>query len=351
MQIHQTPIRPGSSRLPTATGGISRLACAQALDAGIDVAPILARAGISPRQIDDTAAPISVRSQIDFLNAIADAVDDDLLGFHLARSCDFRSMGLYFYVLASSETLIDALNRLARYTAIANEGISQSCVDGDRVGVSYKYVGVSRHSDRHQIEFWMTALVRIARQLTDRQLVPEAVRFIHRRSKTPELVEYFGDGIDFGAESDEVLFAGGVRDLPLVTADPYLNKLLISYCEEAIADRDGRRGAFRPTVENVVAPLLPHGKAQAGEVARRIGVSQRTLARRLSEEGTTFSDLLDDLRSNLAERYLADDHLAISQIAWLLGYREVASFSHAFKRWTGKTPRQMRAVSVAHPSM
>ncbi len=349
MQIHTTPIRPGLSRLPTATGGISRLACAQAQAAGIDVAPILARSGISPRQIDDAGAPISVRSQIDFLNAIADAVDDDLLGFHLARSCDFRSMGLYFYVLASSDTLIDALNRLARYTAIANEGVSQSCVDGDRVGVSCRYVGVSRHPDRQQIEFWLTALVRVSRQLTGRQLVPEAVRFIHRRSKNPELVEYFGDDIVFGAETDEVLFARSARDLPVVTADPYLNKLLISYCEEAIAKRDGRRGSFRPAVENVVAPLLPHGKAQAGEVARQIGVSQRTLARRLSEEGTTFSDLLDDLRSNLADRYLGDDHLAISQIAWLLGYQEVASFSHAYKRWTGKTPRARRSASATHP--
>ncbi len=127
--------------------------------------------------------------------------------------------------------------------------------------------------------------------------------------------------------------------------------MLISYGEEAIANRDGRRGSFRPAVENVVAPLLPHGKAQAGEVACRVGVSQRTLARRLSTEGTTFSELVDELREDLADRYLADDHLAISQIAWLLGYREVASFSHAYKRWTGKTPRTMRAASAAQPSM
>ena len=100
-------------------------------------------------------------------------------------------------------------------------------------------------------------------------------------------------------------------------------------------------------VENAVVPLLPHGKAQTSEIARQLGVSQRTFARRLSQEGLTFSELLDSLRSDLAHRHLADQDLAISQIAWLLGYREVGAFSHAFKRWTGKTPGKARAEYAA----
>jgi AraC-like DNA-binding protein len=71
-------------------------------------------------------------------------------------------------------------------------------------------------------------------------------------------------------------------------------------------------------------------------------MSQRTFARRLSAEGLTFSELLQNLRCDLAERYLADQDLSISQVAWLLGYQEVGAFSHAFKRWTDKTPRQAR---------
>jgi AraC-like DNA-binding protein len=88
--------------------------------------------------------------------------------------------------------------------------------------------------------------------------------------------------------------------------------------------------------------LLPHGKARATEIARRLGVGQRTLARRLSVEGLTFTDLLARLRFDLANRYLADRNLSISEIAWLLGYQEVGGFSHAFKRWCGKTPRETR---------
>ena len=72
-------------------------------------------------------------------------------------------------------------------------------------------------------------------------------------------------------------------------------------------------------------------------------MSQRTLARRLSSECLTFSGILDELKSDLASRYVREGDLAISEIAWLLGYREVSAFTHAFKRWTGETPRAVRA--------
>jgi AraC-like DNA-binding protein len=72
-------------------------------------------------------------------------------------------------------------------------------------------------------------------------------------------------------------------------------------------------------------------------------VTQRTLGRRLSSEGITFSEVLENLKSDLARRHLADKSLSISQIAWLLGYQEVSAFTHAFKRWTGKTPREARS--------
>ena len=88
---------------------------------------------------------------------MADALTDEDLGFHLAQLPDLREIGLLYYVLASSETLIDALQRGARYSSIVNEGIAQTCVDGDDVRILLDYVGVSRHLDRHQIEFWMPA--------------------------------------------------------------------------------------------------------------------------------------------------------------------------------------------------
>ena len=72
--------------------------------------------------------------------------------------------------------------------------------------------------------------------------------------------EFFGDDIEFGAPVDEITFARRIRDLPVVSADVYLNELLIKYCEEALSHVPGRRGSFRASVENAIAPLLPHGR-------------------------------------------------------------------------------------------
>jgi AraC-like DNA-binding protein len=82
-------------------------------------------------------------------------------------------------------------------------------------------------------------------------------------------------------------------------------------------------------------------------VARSLGMSKRTLARKLSDEGLNFTDVLQQLRRDLAVRYLDDSQLHISKIAWLLGFSEVSAFTHAFKRWTGNTPSQIRTPAAS----
>ncbi len=331
-----------ADRLPSTIGGMTKLAYARAKAAGIAMEPLLRTADLTSHQIEAPQTVIRVRDQIKFLNLVAAALKDDLLGFHLAQTADLRELGLLYYLLASSETLIDALHRAARYSSIVNEGVSLRCVDSRFVRISFHCIGIGRHLDTHQIECMMTTAVRICRQLTGLRLLPERVRLMHHRPQNKEFTKFFGDRVEFGAAADDVTFPHNIRQSPVTSADPYLNRLLVSHCEEAIAHRPRTQGSFRSSVENAVAPLLPHARARASEIARQLGVSQRTFARRLSQEGLTFSELLDNLRSDLANRHLADRDLAISQIAWLLGYQDVGAFSHAFKRWTGKAPGKAR---------
>ena len=292
-----------------------------------------------------------MHAQIKFVNLVADTLEDDCLGFHLAQHFELREVGLFYYTMASSAFLLEALQRAARYTAIVNEGVAVTCKNSAQLAVTSNYVGVSRHLDRHQIEFWLTCLVRVVRQLAGLRLMPVRVRFAHRRNPSPaEFAEYFGKNITFGASVDEIVFEGRIAELPIISADPYLNRFLLEYCEQALAHRRRGRGSFRSTVENAIAPLLPHGKARAEVIARELGLSPRTFARRLEEEGLTFSSLLQDLRQALGRRYLAEDDMSVSQVAWLLGYRELGAFSHAFKRMTGKTPRETRVENLTRRS-
>jgi AraC-like DNA-binding protein len=330
--------------IPSATGGTARLVSTRLIEAGIDPAPLLARAGLTVEQIDNRNARLSAQSQIKLLEFAADALQDDFIGFHLAQDYDLREIGLLYYVLGSSEILADALHRAERYSGIANEGISLQARTGKETAIALNYVGMDRRSDRHHMEFWLMSLVRLCRQLTNRRVVPSRIGVMHHRKKTSaEFRSFLGCEIEFGSSVDEVVFPAAVKLMPVVSADPYLNRLLLKYCEEALAHRTAHGGTLRSSVENAIAPLLPHGKANAGEVARQLGMSHRTLARRLAAEGLTFSEIQKDLKADLAKRYLRDGDLPISQIAWLLGYREVSAFTHAFKRWTGTAPRQSRA--------
>jgi Arabinose-binding domain of AraC transcription regulator, N-term len=138
---------------PSATGGIARLAAARVTEAGLDLNRLLHKAGLTASQIQDRQARVAVADQISFLNLVAEALPDDLLGFHLAEAFEPREIGLLYFVLASSATLGEAMDRAERYSTITNEGIRLWCQEGSDFGIRYSYVGVSRHTDRHQIEF------------------------------------------------------------------------------------------------------------------------------------------------------------------------------------------------------
>jgi AraC-like DNA-binding protein len=171
---------------------------------------------------------------------------------------------------------------------------------------------------------------------------------MHVRSEgISKLARFLGTGIEFGCDADEIVFPAGSAVLPLVNADPRLSKILVKVCEESLAARKNSGGAFRITLENTIAPLLPHGQAHANKVAQKLGMSERTLSRRLGEEGVTFIEVLQQLKARLANRYLEDEGIPISRIAWLLGFENASSFSHACRRWTGKSPRELRRFDKA----
>ena len=273
--------------LPTAAGGMARLAYARAQGAGIELKPLLKKAGLTSQRLKDRSARLPVQNQIQFLNLTANALQDEFLGFHLAQVPDLRELGLLFYVAASSETVGDVLLRAARYSSIANEGLSLKCFEAEDIRLAFDYVGIARHSDRHQIEFFMTVLIRLCRQLTGRRIVPSRARLTHRRSSHggPELAEYFGGHITFGAREDQLTFVGSIKNIAITSADPYLNEILVANCEQALSHRPKNRGTLRSAVENAIVPLLPHGRVRAAEIAAKLGLSQRTSARRLALEG------------------------------------------------------------------
>ena len=185
--------------------------------------------------------------------------------------------------------------------------------------IGFEYAGISRQSDRHQIEAWITAITRCCREITGRDLQPLEVGIIHQRiPEFAELDSFFGRTVEFGADQDEVLLAGEAAKLPVAQADRHLNRLLVRYCEDVLARRKPRLGAIAGRRRNALAALLPHGQSGIESVAEKLRVSPRTLRRKLAAEGVTFGKILEDSRFALAKHHLAEPESSISRIAWML---------------------------------
>src|SRR5262249_4242082 len=137
---------------PDALGVTTRLAAGRVREAGIVLEPLLRSAGLSVSQINRKHMRISVASQIRVLELAAQPLKDPLLGFRLARDAELRQIGLLYYVAASSETLGDALDRVQRYSSIANAGVVLKCSGARNFTIALRYAGVARHSDRQQME-------------------------------------------------------------------------------------------------------------------------------------------------------------------------------------------------------
>ncbi|PTE11618.1 AraC family transcriptional regulator [Mesorhizobium helmanticense] len=334
-------ISQGLAAGPTAAGLAARLAVEELIRHAVDPKPLLARCRLSAAALSRRDR-IRVKSQIEFLELASKAVRDHHFGLSLAESVDLRELGILYYVAASSQRLGDALGRLERFVRVGNEALILRIRKGSPCRINVAYAGVSRHLDRHHMEFLTLILLRLCRQLVGQKFSPLGVKFVHHRPSDPPTRKLLGCDVQFGADTDELSLEPALLDLQVVGGDPFLHELMLKNCEDAIRARPSNASAFRTVVENVIAPALPHAEADIKTVARHLGISERTFARRLASEGLTFSEILDGLRRDLAVRYLEQRDLQISQIAWLLGFQQPSALSHACQRWLGTSPLEYR---------
>jgi AraC-like DNA-binding protein len=310
---------------------------------GVDTEPLLSKAELSRRQLQRDPGGVSVVSQHRFLELAANQMNDPLLGLHVAVEIDLRDIGLLYYLAASSATVSEALEYLSRYAATSNEEIR---------------LGISRHKEETVLTFQpvmaldvprgqffeMIALAfsRVLRALTNRDVVPLRMSFAHARNiELKEVHRILRCPVEFTQATDSWVLPQSVMGLPILSEDRRLLGILEAHADRSLGDRQAIRG-LQGIVENQLIGTLAGGGVQAAVIANQLGMSVRSLRRRLAEEGTSFGEILDRLRQRLARGYLEDRRVSLQQTAWLLGYSEVGAFNHAFKRWTGTSPGRAR---------
>jgi AraC-like DNA-binding protein len=172
------------------------------------------------------------------------------------------------------------------------------------------------------------------------------VQFVHDAAgPCDEIQNYLGCPVSFGQERNAVLLPVRTMDLVVERADPHLNAALTRLLDRLPAEESPARSPLRLAIEKELAERLPKGLPSPAELARQVGLSRRTLERRLAAEGTSIRRVSADLRRDLAVEHLRDSKHTITEIAWMLGYADVSSFAHAFRRITGRSPGSYRATA------
>ena len=329
--------------IPTATGFAAKQALAFLRKRNVALAPLLQRASLSERDVDDPSR-ISATAQSKLLEYAAEAVDDSAFGLHLAERVNPRAAGLLFYVASAAINLAQALALYERYFRIVNEAVRLKLTRApEGVVVEFNFPGLSRHSAQQNAEFGISVILMALREATGRNIHPTRATFTHARNSYLRAFErFYGCPVEFAASSDQLAFSNETLALSLFTGDPYLLETLRPFCDEAAKERNTAKGTLRAAVEDELQRTLPHGKARRDLVTKKLAMSARTLSRRLANEGTSYEEVVDQLRRSLALQYIKDQGISFSQIAWLLGYEGSTSFNHAFVRWTGRSPSAAR---------
>jgi len=335
----------------TATGFAASEALAVLRKHNVAIAPLLLRAGLNegdfPQAASDDAPSmrrVSAIGQCKLLDYAADAMNDSAFGLHLAARIDPRDVGIVFYAGSAASDLGEALAFYSRYCRIVNQAFRLKLIRRPDDGtLEMEFVGLPRYAARHYMEFVMGGIRTALRTITGRNVTPKRIAFAHNRnSNLQEFERFFGCPVEFGAPNNMMVLSTDTLRIPLITADPKLLRALQPFCDAAAKERNATSGTLRAAVEKEVEKLLPSGKANAETVAAALALGLRTFARRLAEEGTTYGEVVDQLRRSLALQYLKDPSMTLAQIAWLLGYEGSTSFNHAFKRWTGRSPSAVR---------
>ena len=276
---------------------------------------------------------MSTRQYFDFLNAVALLYPDEGIPVRLGTQEQIESFSPAVFAAYCSKNGLTCLRRLQDYKRLIGP-LEYACEESpDGIAVKLKTAsGEELPQLLILIEF--TFLLHILRKATARHIVP--LRMTTRRAvRNAELESFAGIPLQLG-KADAIVFSPESLSLPFSTR----NDLIWDYFEPELKKRIHllhTNDSFGNRVQGILTELLPRGCGSVDDVAQEIGVSRRTLQRRLSEEGTTFQRELDQTRLMMADHYLRFTDLPISNVAFLLGYHETSSFLHAFVAWTGIT--------------
>ncbi len=262
-----------------------------------------------------------------------------------AGTHNLSSLGVVGLACKTVATVGAAIECHHRFQHLTNRTATySSLVDGERLILRETRPGSPRLGSLLISDYAMLIAAHLLRHSGEAEVTPLAMRSRRARMDDSERAayrEFLGAEIELGAEAAALVFDRAILDFPVASADPELAGYFADLLARATRF-DEPRDSLLGQVKTAIRDALVQGTPTATQIAKRLGLGPRTLARRLAEAGVSYSEVLESTRQTLAEGYLEDPTLSLAEIAYLLGYREQASFFRVFRKWHGQTPASFR---------
>jgi AraC-like DNA-binding protein len=309
---------------------------------GLNVPLLMRQAGLPQGSLDHPDHPINLMAAQAVLELAAKASGIDSFGLRMAEGRKLSHLGLISLVLRNESTVRSALQALTRYLRLINASLLTRLEDfGQVVVIKEELLAGGQQSNRQSIELAVGVMHKILTELIGPDWRPQQVCFTHRPPLDRSAHHrFFGVKVQFNSPFNGLVCAAADLERPMATADPELAMLARQHLEEALKSH---RDDMVETVSKLIAALLSGGRCTTDQVAQMLGVDRRTVHRALSRQGTTFSQVLSQVRSQFVEQQLMNSDKPLADIAQLLGFSSASALAHWFKAHYGCTVQQWKA--------
>ena len=335
-----TPRPPIDARV---TGSYLQPLLETALERGLALSVLAQAAGMAAGALDPLPESLPARSYIALLEAGARLANDPFFGLHVGEKARPATYSAYGMLLLACNSFGHALELTQRYESLAHDlGRSRLAQSGARA--HYEWISHYPDATRHLVESVYAGIRVFGSWLAGRPLMPLALRVRHADPGhgDAEYLRVLGIVPEFDAPQNCAAVDAALLAMPVPNADTSLYPLLLHHAERLLEERAAQEEPIVARARAALLPRLASGEARLAPVAAELGLSTRTLQRKLAEAGSSFQQVLDALRYGLAQDYLRRRELGLVDIAFLLGFREQSAFTHAFREWSGMNPGAWR---------
>ena len=313
---------------------------------GVDAARVLREASLPRSRFESGKAQLTTREFFALWRAIervADAAGTRDVGLRLGAEVPLHQYSVASMAALHAATLGDALTKLGRYKRlVCPEDLTVETARRE-ASVRFQWLLGEGAPPAFLIDGTFASVVELASRGTGETIVPKRLELSRRKRDEAMLQSHFQCPIRFDAAADLLVFDAAVLIKPFATHNADLLAMLVPGLDAELKNRFGARSLVDDVREALTRRICGE-RPNVEKVARELGLSARTLQRRLEELDTTYQSLLDDVRHQSARRLLANTDLDASEVAFVLGFEELNSFTRAFRNWEGTTPSRWRST-------